>query len=41
VLVNFWTWTCINWLRQEPYVRRLTDAGFAPHGKRTAVAGAR
>jgi thiol-disulfide isomerase/thioredoxin len=21
VLVNFWTWTCINWLRQEPYVR--------------------
>jgi hypothetical protein len=22
VLVNFWTWTCISWLRQEPYVRR-------------------
>jgi thiol-disulfide isomerase/thioredoxin len=21
VLVNFWTRTCINWLRQEPYVR--------------------
>ena len=21
VLVDFWTWTCINWLRQEPYVR--------------------
>jgi hypothetical protein len=21
VLVNFWTWTCINWLRQEPWVR--------------------
>jgi hypothetical protein len=21
VLANFWTWTCINWLRQEPYVR--------------------
>src|ERR687893_2066559 len=21
VLVNFWTWTCINWLRQEPYIR--------------------
>jgi len=20
VLVNFWTLTCINWLRQEPYV---------------------
>jgi thiol-disulfide isomerase/thioredoxin len=24
VLVNFWTWTCINWLRQEPYVRAWT-----------------
>jgi hypothetical protein len=22
VLVNFWTLTCINWLRQEPYVVR-------------------
>ena len=21
VLVNFWTLTCINWLRQEPFVR--------------------
>jgi hypothetical protein len=21
VLANFWTLTCINWLRQEPYVR--------------------
>src|SRR3954454_10029176 len=21
VLANFWRWTCINWLRQEPYVR--------------------
>ena len=21
VLVNFWTLTCINWLRQEPCVR--------------------
>jgi hypothetical protein len=21
VLVNFWTWTCINWLRQAPYAR--------------------
>jgi len=21
VLVNFWTLTCINWLRSEPYVR--------------------
>jgi thiol-disulfide isomerase/thioredoxin len=26
VLVNFWTWTCINWLRQEPYVRAWAHA---------------
>jgi thiol-disulfide isomerase/thioredoxin len=26
VLVNFWTWTCINWLRQEPYVRAWFQA---------------
>jgi hypothetical protein len=26
VLVNFWTWTCINWLRQVPYVRAWADA---------------
>jgi thiol-disulfide isomerase/thioredoxin len=26
VLVNFWTLTCINWLRQEPYVRAWSDA---------------
>src|SRR5687767_13671295 len=26
VLVNFWTWTCINWLRQEPYVRGWSRA---------------
>ena len=25
-LVNFWTWTCINWLRQEPYVRAWSEA---------------
>jgi len=25
VLVNFWTLTCINWLRQEPYVRAWDD----------------
>jgi hypothetical protein len=24
VLFNFWTLTCINWLRQEPYVRAWT-----------------
>jgi hypothetical protein len=26
VLVNFWTWTCVNWLRQEPYVRAWAAA---------------
>jgi thiol-disulfide isomerase/thioredoxin len=26
VLVNFWTWTCINWLRQEPWVRAWSQA---------------
>jgi thiol-disulfide isomerase/thioredoxin len=26
VLVDFWTWTCINWLRQEPYVRAWAQA---------------
>ena len=26
VLVNFWTLTCINWLRQEPYVRAWEQA---------------
>jgi thiol-disulfide isomerase/thioredoxin len=26
VLVNFWTLTCINWLRQEPYVRAWSNA---------------
>jgi thiol-disulfide isomerase/thioredoxin len=26
VLVNFWTWTCINWLRQEPYIRAWSHA---------------
>jgi thiol-disulfide isomerase/thioredoxin len=25
VLVNFWTYTCINWLRQLPYVRAWGD----------------
>jgi thiol-disulfide isomerase/thioredoxin len=25
-LVNFWTFTCINWLRQEPYVRAWSKA---------------
>jgi thiol-disulfide isomerase/thioredoxin len=26
VLVNFWTWTCISWLRHEPYVRAWSQA---------------
>jgi thiol-disulfide isomerase/thioredoxin len=26
VVVNFWTFTCINWLRQEPYVRAWSRA---------------
>ena len=26
VVVNVWTWTCINWLRQEPYVRAWSHA---------------
>ena len=25
-LVNFWTLTCINWLRREPYVRAWAKA---------------
>jgi thiol-disulfide isomerase/thioredoxin len=31
VLVNFWTLTCINWLRQEPYVRAWSQA-YRNHG---------
>src|SRR6266516_6895222 len=35
VLVNFWTYTCINWLRQLPYVdvgklAEPVDAGIGP-----------
>src|SRR5216684_9207689 len=26
VLVNFWTLTCINWLRTEPYVRAWSQS---------------
>ena len=26
VLVNFWTLTCINWLRQDPYIRAWSQA---------------
>jgi thiol-disulfide isomerase/thioredoxin len=31
VVVNFWTLTCINWLRQEPYVRAWSRA-YRPDG---------
>ena len=31
VLVNFWTYTCINWLRQLPYVRAWA-AKYGSHG---------
>src|SRR4051812_17474894 len=26
VVVDFWTYTCINWLRTEPYVRAWAEA---------------
>jgi len=39
VLVNFWTYTCINWLRTLPYVRawadRYTDQGLTVIGVHT------
>ncbi len=31
VLVNFWTYTCINWLRQLPYVRAWAEK-YSVHG---------
>jgi thiol-disulfide isomerase/thioredoxin len=31
VLVDFWTFTCINWLRTLPYLRAWADA-YEPHG---------
>jgi thiol-disulfide isomerase/thioredoxin len=31
VLVNFWTYTCINWLRQLPYLRAWADK-YSRHG---------
>ena len=31
VLVNFWTYTCINWLRQLPYLRAWAEK-YAGHG---------
>ena len=30
VLVDFWTYTCINWLRQLPYVRAWAGNTPAP-----------
>jgi hypothetical protein len=31
VLVSFWTYTCVNWLRQLPYLRAWADR-YAEHG---------
>ncbi len=31
VLINFWTYTCINWLRELPYVRAW-EAAYRDHG---------
>jgi thiol-disulfide isomerase/thioredoxin len=31
VLVNFWTYTCINWLRQLPYIRAWAEK-YRQHG---------
>src|SRR5262245_44364651 len=31
VLINFWTYTCINWLRTLPYVRAWAER-YKPHG---------
>ena len=31
VLVDFWTYTCVNWLRTSPYVRAWSEK-YAPHG---------
>jgi thiol-disulfide isomerase/thioredoxin len=43
VLVNFWTFTCINWLRQLPYVRawagRYAGAGLVVVGVHTPEFG--
>src|ERR671910_3199549 len=31
VLIDFWTYTCINWIRQLPYVRAW-DEKYRDHG---------
>jgi hypothetical protein len=30
VVVHFWTLTCINWLRTEPYIRAWSQAHQGP-----------
>lgn len=30
-LIDFWTYTCINWMRSEPYVRAWAER-YRPHG---------
>jgi thiol-disulfide isomerase/thioredoxin len=43
VVVNFWTYTCINWLRQLPYVRawaqKYSDQGLVVVGVHTPEFG--
>src|SRR5436305_1852020 len=43
VLVDFWTYTCVNWLRTLPYVRawaaKYTDAGLTLVGVHTPEFG--
>lgn len=43
VLVNFWTYTCINWLRQLPYIRawaaKYSDQGLMVVGVHTPEFG--
>src|SRR5689334_23315696 len=43
VLVNFWTYTCVNWLRTLPYVRawaaKYADAGLTVVGVHTPEFG--
>ena len=34
--VNFWTYTCINWLRQFPYLRALAGKYYWPAAKHHA-----
>ena len=36
VLIDFWTYTCINWLRQFPYLRALAGKYYWPAAKHYA-----